>query len=40
MNEWTEVIVGEDVFKINTLIYELSDSAVREDNPPVNSGDL
>ena len=31
---------GEDVLKIYTLNYEFSDSAVREANPPVNSGDL
>ena len=32
--------IGEDVLKNNTLNYEFSDSAVREANPPVNSGDL
>ena len=32
--------VGEDVLKIYTLNYELSDCAAREDNPPVNSGKL
>ena len=32
--------IGEDVLKIYTLNYEFSDSAVREANPPMNSGDL
>ena len=36
----SSLAIGEDVLKIYTFKYEISDCAAREANPPVNAGDL